>query len=217
MKPVKIAMEEVHIPSTNSLAHNLLSPLAELLAVLRLLGVVPYVFDKTLKLYILRWRSVPAVLSIITAAYLSMAIAVGVVGLMMTVATPPVFHTTEEEIKFIWQMMVVVLFGSMLLNAWSQTVSMLFAGHRLCSLLNAWILMESSVDVTHTNALKKQVRFQLAFITATSLSILSCVLASSPYVLLIGFDGVASTLFLVPSHWLEFSPFLMQVTSYFLF
>lgn len=212
MKTVKVANEQVHLPSTCNTPRNPLAPLEELRTVLRVLGVVPYVFEKSLNLYVLQWRSVPAVLTIVTTIYLSVATLAGVMGLMMIIATPPLLHTTEQEVKFIWQMMVVVLFGSMLLNAWSQTISMLFAGHRLCRLLNSWLSMESWSDISPQKGLKTRVRLQLAFMIGTSVFILCCVLAGFPYVLLIGFDGVASILFIVPFDWLKSSPFFTQVT-----
>lgn len=212
MKPVKVANDEVHLPSTRSMAHNPLAHLEELWIVLRALGVAPFVFNKALSLYVLQWRSLPAVLTIITTAYLSVAVVAGMIGLMMTLATPPVFHTTEQEVKFIWQMMVVVLFGSMLVNAWSQTISMLFAGYRLCRLLNSWLSIDTWSDINPGKGLKMRVRLQLALMIVVSVSILGCVLAGFPYVLLVGLDGVASILFVVPIHWLEISPFLTQVT-----
>lgn len=213
MKPVKVATEEVHLPSTCNTPRNPLEPLEELWTVLRVLGVAPHVFDKALNLYVLQWRSLPAVLTIITTAYLSVAAAAGMVGLVMTLAAPPVFHTTDQEVKFIWQMMVVVLFGSMLLNAWSQTISMLLAGHRLCRLLNSWLNIECWGDISPGHGVKMRVRLQLAFVTVASISFMGCVLAGHPHVLLTGLDGVASILFVVPFHWLETSPFFTQVTA----
>lgn len=211
MKLVKVAAEEIHLPATCSMTGRALAPLAEVWTVLRALGVAPYVFDKTGNLHILKWCSAPAMLTVTTAAYLTVATVAGVVGLMMTVATPPVFHTTEQEVNFIWQMMFVVLFGSMLLNAWSQTMSLLFAGHRFCGLLNSWLDMATWGDMDRGKGLKIRVRLQVAFTIGVAAAILGCALAGFPYMLLLGLDGVASILFIVPFHWLGTSPFSTKV------
>lgn len=213
MKPQKVATQELDIPSTFGVTWSPLAPLVELWAMLRILGIVPYVFDKTLNLYVLRWRSVAAMLTITIATYFSIATVTGTVGIILSLSSQPMFHSTEQEVKFIWQMMVVVLFGSMLLNAWSQTVSLLLAGNRLCRLLNSWLYMAHLSDVSPTKGVKIRVRLQMAFVIGSSVSILSLVLAGFPNVMLEGLDGVASILFLMPTAWLELSPFITQVTS----
>lgn len=218
MKPQKTATQDLDIPSTFGVTWSPLAPLVELRAVLRVLGIVPYAFDKTLNLYVLRWRSVAAIMTIITAAYFTIASVVGTVGIVMTISSQPIFHSTQQGVSLIWQMMVVVLFGSMLLNAWSQTVSLLLGGNRLCRLLNSWLCMTHWRDVSPIKGIKMRVRLQLAFLIGSSVTILSLALAGVPDVMVEGLDGVASILFLVPTAWLELSPFLTQVTDlYYLF
>lgn len=211
MKTKKAATQELDMPSTIDVAWTPLAPLVELRALLRGLGIVPYAFDNTLKLYVLRWRSVAAIMTVITATYFTIASVVGTVGVLMTISYQPIFHSTQQGANLIWQMMVVVLFGNMLLNAWSQTVSLLLAGNRLCHLLNSWLSMTHWSDVS---SVKLRVRLQVVFLMGSSVSILSLVLSGFPDVMLEGLDGVASILFLVPTAWLELSPFLTQVISF---
>lgn len=214
MKPVKKAgTQGVDVQLAFDVVWNPLAPLAELWIMLRVLGIIPYVFEKALNLYVLRWRSVSGVLAIVTAIYFSIATVVGTVGIILTLSTHQTFHSTEQEVNFIWQMMVVVLIGSMLLNAWSQTVSLLMAGNRLIRLLNDWLRVLQWNDSSSAKGVKTRVRLQMAFMIGCSISILTLVLAGFPQVLLEGLDGVASILFLIPSTWVQHSPIHTQVTT----
>lgn len=209
----RMKLQAVDVQSTLGAAWNPLAPLAELWVMLRVLGVIPYSYDKTLNLYVLRWRSVSGMLAIMIAIYLSVATVAGTVGMIITLSSQSTFHSAEQEVRFIWQMMVVVLFGSMLLNAWSQTVSLLMAGNRLIRLLNSWLCLSQWSDSSNAKGVRTRVRLQMAFMIGSCISILALVLAGFPRVVMEGLDGVASILFLVPPTWMQHSSFHTQVTT----
>nr|XP_053646745.1 uncharacterized protein LOC128698514 isoform X1 [Cherax quadricarinatus] len=178
---------------------------------LRVLSILPFTYNVSRGQYVMKWCTFAFLQSVITAIYLTVLMVTIVVG-GVTMFSQSEIHQTQENITiFDIKMLVVLLIGGNLMNAWVQVLSLLYGGQRVCGLLNSWNSLVAATHLDPLKGLQVTMRMQIGLLCGFCVIVLTLSFMEAPDVLVWGLDGVAQTILLVPEEWFYQSPAFVKV------
>lgn len=174
-------------------------PLRPLQLFVTLMGVGPQVHDPTTGEFHLTWRTLGSVHTLFTAGYMIVMSAMTTFSLLRYL----VVSIEDQDYKSI-KIIGVVMVSGYQLNALVQVLNTVYAGQRLCRLLNSWNRL-AKMDIKPAKGLYLRSCVQVTFMLAFMVAMLVLTLMGQPMLLIHIMDGLVEWMFLVPRTWLTHS------------
>ncbi|XP_042223625.1 uncharacterized protein LOC121867673 [Homarus americanus] len=196
---LSVTGKDAKMPSKNK--DVLYRPLMLIRLTLRLLGIVPYTYSRTLQEYVLAWRSVAALHTLLVFAWLTALLITTSVGLVRMFLRSQFLDKSSESHET--ELLGVVIIVGCLLNAWVEVLNVVLYGHPICKFLNQWKVLVAETSLDPTKGLRVSSIVHALFLYAFVIAVLVVAVIGPPDKLMDIVDLLAQVLFMVSPEWLR--------------
>ncbi|XP_064122470.1 uncharacterized protein LOC135226691 [Macrobrachium nipponense] len=200
-------------PRLENILHSALWPLRMFL---RVIGIIPYVYNEEKIEYTVKWWSPSGIHTLANALYMTTLLITTTVGVIKMATTQELRGQSgsdddnEDKNHQAIKLTGVILLSECLVNAWAQTLNVIYAGKRMCKLLNRWNGLSVAAELDPVKGLRRRVVWQIFFVAVFASTIFVMTLVGHPKIVPLVLDGVAEGMLVVPKDWLAASPFLLK-------